>query len=167
LFSQVHNNLLYLRNILLSRCISVKRYFQLFSLDNISFASNIPAWDWSRSNKKATYVAAASMSGCLDSARKASHGFVPNVNRLTGTNLAKTSEKRHNKKSLAEGWGVEPTVRKHCWEFIRPPAYPCVTLPLNGAGGGSASQTFAPHSHFKNLILQCDLPRWISYHSSN
>ena len=71
----------------------------------------IPEWDWSRSNKRAIVVVAASMSGCPDSALRANHGFVPNVNRRIGTNLAKTNEKRYKGvcRSLVGREGLGPS----------------------------------------------------------
>ena len=69
------------------------------SLDNLSFSGNIPVWDWSQSNKRATNVAAASTSGRRDSALKASLAFVPNANRRTGTNLERTSGEQSSRLS--------------------------------------------------------------------
>src|SRR6185437_13980586 len=103
------------------------------------------------------------------------------ANRLIGISLEKTNEKIHNStlKSLAEGWGVEPTVRIHRWGFCRPLANLSITLPLNGhgsrirtgvsqfragrprplddaaiygAGGEVVSETFAPHLRFNSFL---------------
>ena len=105
LFSQVHNHLLYLRNILLSRCISVKGYFENSSLDNISLSSIIPVWDWSRSSKKATNAAVANTNGFRDTAPLVNQGFVLNANPRIGINLGNTSEKHYNLVLIpTDGW---------------------------------------------------------------
>ncbi len=111
LFSQVHDVLASLENILLARYIVVKRYFEIFSLDSISVSGNIPAWDWSLSNKRGTNAVGALTSGCLDTAPLTNRVFAPNANLRIGISLEKTNEKRHNSflKSLAEGVGFEPT----------------------------------------------------------
>jgi len=136
LFSQVHDALASLPNILLARYIYVKRYFEIFSLDSISVSGILPAWDWSRLNKRGTNAVVALTSGCLDTVPLTNRVFAPNANRRIGINLEKINEKRHNSflKSLAEEWGIEPTVIAHRWGFLRPLAHLGITLPLNGRG---------------------------------
>ena len=159
LFSQVHDILASLVNILLARYICVKRFFQ-FSVDFI-FLSGIllSSWQWSRLNKRVIDVAAARTNGFREQARTASREFVPSVNRRTGTNLERTNERRHKdllSKNLAERGGFEPPTRGLAWRpsagALASKANPLPSSgisPLNGVGGEGASQTFTPHLHHK------------------
>jgi len=95
LLSKVHDFLLYLANILLARCIEVKRNLQeSFDklLDNISLPSVLLiAWEWSQFGRKAIGAVAASTNGCPDQVQRASRESVPNVNRPIGISLGSTS----------------------------------------------------------------------------
>ena len=137
LFSQVHDALASLENILLARYIVVKSYFEIFSLDSISLSGILPAWDWSRSNKWGTNAVGASTSGCLDTVPRANRGFAPNANRLIGINLEKTNEKIHKSSLKKFGGGCEVRTRKcsHTAVLQTAPLPVRGTPPLNGRGG--------------------------------
>src|SRR5439155_563851 len=104
LFSQVHSALVYLRNILLDRYISVKRNL---ILDNILLSRILfTLWAWSRSRKRVINVIAVPMNGNREKAQSASRGFVRHASRHTGISRENTTSRRGNpslSKSLAEG----------------------------------------------------------------
>ena len=118
LLSKVHDFLLYtlyLRNILLARCISVKRYFKISFeklLDNISLPSILlQAWEWSRSNRKATDVAGVPTNGYPDRAPRVSQRYALSANRRIGISLGNTNSRRDiltELNDLAERTGFEP-----------------------------------------------------------
>ena len=181
LFSRFHDNLASLENILLSRGIVVKGYFQKSFkklLDTISVSSILlKSWQWSQSNKRGINVIAAPMSGYPEKPRMGSLEFAPNANRHIGIGPERTRERicrQPHKTSLAEREGFEPPTRGLATSASDSQSDPLpgsgisplndlssfATTEINHVGGEGASQTFAPH--LRSLRLLFLLFRFIS-----